>query len=622
MTEIAAPLVLRRERLSEVSFSIRLGVVGCVAALLGLEAWAAATGYGLRVTSDTPSFLAIVRALARHPGHHVSPFLDDPRVASSHATPYMQLLALIWRIVGGDASAGANPFGLYLLLAVAGMVVTVILVHAVLVWARTEAGPQAAWLTIPVLLTLFGPAHVIWAGDLTFHGFLYAAYFPQNLALALLCYTLAALEIDDQERRFVLATLGVAGTFLVHPFTGTLLSVLIAVRGASLAFRRRRGWKVGSLALLVGFAVGELWPAYSLAHAFKEAGVGGPVFVFACAGLPLLARGLEQPCRAFAAGSRAEEWVRERTWIGRYVTTTLVIAGLAAVAALALWEVAILRGVGAGMLVRANRLGLYWVEDRWRWPLMFAAGLAGLVGIVRLAGRRRFVPAVWFVGCLLLGLVGAVGLHVPVWWRLLLFCQPPLALGTAVTLTRRGATRSILAATLLGAAAFKLVTLFALPGDTTYFGTPVQEVYSAFGGVLDRPGLVATDPFTAYFIPGATGHRVLTVTKAHVNSREELRASARGYELLHQYYMGPRWWAAARAMWRLGVRYIVVDKSTSLTPPTLVAFSTGPTPLIQNRAERRLLGVYFYRNNRIGTVVYDSDEYAVYALKRRKLWPA
>ena len=29
---------------------------------------------------------------------------------------------------------------------------------------------RAAWISIPVLLTLFGPAHVIWASDLTVHG--------------------------------------------------------------------------------------------------------------------------------------------------------------------------------------------------------------------------------------------------------------------------------------------------------------------------------------------------------------------------------------------------------------------------------------------------------------------
>ena len=137
----------------------------------------------------------------------------------------------------------------------------------------------------------------------------------------------------------------------------------------------------------------------------------------------------------------------------------------------------------------------------------------------------------------------------------------------------------------------------------------------------DGPGLVATDPFTAYYVPGASGHRVLSVTKAHVGSQAELDASAQGYRLLHSYYAGVNWWGAARRMWRLGVRYIVVEKSTSLAPRTLVEFSTGPTPLIRTSADRRRLGTYFYRNNRVGTVVYDSDSYVVYKLERRKLWP-
>src|SRR5262249_32395451 len=75
-----------------VGVRLKAFVVCCVAALRGLEAWAAATRYGLRVTSDTPTFLPIIDDLAAHPFRPVSPFLDDPHVTSSHASPYMQLL--------------------------------------------------------------------------------------------------------------------------------------------------------------------------------------------------------------------------------------------------------------------------------------------------------------------------------------------------------------------------------------------------------------------------------------------------------------------------------------------------------------------------------------------------
>jgi hypothetical protein len=45
-----------------------------------------------------------------------------------------------------------------------------------------------------VLLVLFGPAHVIWASDLSFNGFLYAGFYPQNVAIALALGALLALR--------------------------------------------------------------------------------------------------------------------------------------------------------------------------------------------------------------------------------------------------------------------------------------------------------------------------------------------------------------------------------------------------------------------------------------------
>jgi len=43
-------------------------------------------------------------------------------------------------------------------------------------------------------------------------------------------------------------------------------------------------------------------------------------------------------------------------------------------------------------------------------------------------------------------------------------------------------------------------------------------------------------------------------------------------------------------MWKRGVRWVVVEHNTSLDPPTLAAFSTGPTPLVATEAQRRRLG--------------------------------
>src|SRR5262249_23174160 len=80
------------------------------------------------------------------------------------------------------------------------------------------------------------------------------------------------------------------------------------------------------------------------------------------------------------------------------------------------------------------------------------------------------------------------------------------------------------------------------------------------------------------------------------------------------------WWSAARKMYLQGVRYVLIAKQTSLSPPTLVEFSTGPTPLIRTAADHRALSRYFYRCNRIGIRIYDSDNYVVYRLKASRLW--
>jgi len=68
------------------------------------------------------------------------------------------------------------------------------------------------------------------------------------------------------------------------------------------------------------------------------------------------------------------------------------------------------------------------------------------------------------------------------------------------------------------------------------------------------------------------------------------------------------------------VRWIVVEKSTLVAAPTLEEFSTGPSPLVHPGAEREQLGNYYYENNRVAKLVYDSDTYAVYRLDLTKLF--
>jgi hypothetical protein len=598
-----------------------------IATLIGLEVWAAATDYGLRVTSDTPTFLPIIRDLGAHPFQPVSPFLNDPHVATSHATPYTQLLGSLWQWLApshdATGAAAPDPKALYGFLAVVGILVTLLVLHAVFVWARSQAGWRVALLTIPVLLVLFGPAQVIWAGDLTFHGFLYAAYFPQNVALAFMCYTLAALESPPSRWRLARVALLTAATFTVHPFTGALLAALIAVRGCSLVVRGSSDWPTGSLGVVAGFGLALLWPAYSLNGALVDAGLHGWLFVAACAVAPLVALGFPQPVRLLEHGNRLAQRLERPGRTRSFALPGLAMLGLAVVAGLTVWETLLVHAGSSDPLIHSNRLAIYWVEDRWRWPLMFAGGALGLCGLAWLARRERPLPVLWCAGCLGLGLLGVVGLSVPVWWRFLLFAQVPLALGLArmiFGLGRRSVVRNVAVAGLVLLLVAKAGSLFFLPETNTYFGTTLQQTYD-FGKIVPAaPGLVATDPFTAFYIPGATGHRVLSVTKAHVNSSRELADSERGYKLLHTFYAGRHWWKAARRMYREGVRYVVVAKQTSLAPKTLADFSTGPTPLIRTPADRAGLGRYFYRCNRVATLLYDSPEYVVYRLDRPRLW--
>jgi hypothetical protein len=234
------------------------------------------------------------------------------------------------------------------------------------------------------------------------------------------------------------------------------------------------------------------------------------------------------------------------------------------------------------------------------------------------------VPAVWFAGCFGLGALGALGLPLPVWYRFLLLCQVPLAVGVATVVAEspRSRTTGLVAATFAIALSVKVFTLVGAPPKVSIFGTTLQPVWSLGEHIPPGDGLVATDPATAYFIPAVTGRRVLTVDKGHVSSRRELALADDGYRLLHRFYAGgPGWWTAAQDMWRQGVRYVVVEKHTTLEPESLSGF-IWQTAALRTPEQRKALGNYFYENNRVGTLVYDSPDYAVYRLEAAKLFAA
>ena len=592
--------------------ALRGGVIALLVVILALAVWARAVDYPLRVTSDTPTFVTLLKDMADHPFAAQSPFLVGG-TGTQHATPYMQGLAFLARATGVDVEAPASA-GRYL--ALVGIFVFAFALACVFVYARRRAGSTAAWASIPVLLTLFGPPHVIWASDLTLHGALYAGFFPQTLAIGTLLLTLLLLE-----RRTILSLGGAcalaATTMLVHPFTGVLLAVVATTEACRLAAARDRAAARAPIALTAGFAVGMLWPAYSLDRAFAETGLRGVVFIGLCAVAPLGALAIGP---LVVGRSVARIVARMCSWLASSrVAFRLAIAGAVGTVLVAAWELLLVAMPPA----ESARLAIYWVDDRWRWPLLLVGGLVGLSGLARLAQRGQAGPALWFAGCFSIGTLGAIGLPLPVWYRFLLLCQIPLAVGVAAVVAggrREAKTIGVVCATVVVALGIKVGTLLEAPPKVSYFGQELQSAWALGDAIPRGPGLVATDPSTAYFIPATTGRRVLTVDKGHVSSRRELAQSSAGYDLLRRYYAGGAgWWAAAKEMWSRGVRYVVVAKQTTLEPRHLEDF-IWQTARLRTPAEREALGNYFYENNRIGELVYDSPEYALYRVDPRKLF--
>jgi hypothetical protein len=592
---------------------IRGFVCVLLAGVAALVVWAGTADYTLRVQSTTPTFLALVNELGEHPLTKQSPFLGNPDVETRQATPYMQTLGFVWRFLGGSQAA---PVSLARLLTLIGIGVFGLTLTAVFFYARRLAGSRVAWLSLPVLLGLFGPAHVVWASDLTLHGAVYSAFFPSTLAIGLALLALLALEQPAAVWLAVSAFLA-ATTLLVHPLTGLLLCALATADSCRRAVRGEPSYLRSPIALAGGFALASLWPAYSIDHALAQSGLGGLHLICVCVALPCCFRLGALQNLATSAARGASGLLRRVERPG--ATLALALLGAAGVVALGVWEWLLIGHGPAG----SARAAIYWMDGRWRWPLLFATGTVGLAGLVRLARRGRLVPAAWFGGCFTMGVAGALGAAIPAWPTLLLLCQIPLAIGVAIALVAAGGrlTSSLIASALSFSLAVKVLTLVALPSTFTYLGAPAQQIWSLGKHIPPGPGLIASDPDTSYFLPAVTGHSVLTVRADRTGSAREQILAERGYRLLRRYWSGRSdWWQAAQVMWDRGVRYVVVQKSTLLDPAQLEGFP-GHSPRRSAAQLSRRLGNYIYENGRIGKLLYDSPRYAVYRLEYSKLFP-
>jgi hypothetical protein len=236
-------------------------------------------------------------------------------------------------------------------------------------------------------------------------------------------------------------------------------------------------------------------------------------------------------------------------------------------------------------VLQSYRLGFYWNDQRDRWLLLFLPGICGLIGLFRLARRGQSFSLWWFLGLYIVGAIGAAvhlatGYQLPLYYRFILLCELPVAVGVGAFIAhhRSGVAALILAATVIGSFAYKAVTLATVPDNLSYFGARLSTLYT-FGGVTPAgTGIVASDPNTSYFIPLITGSRVLTVGMGHADSGTEPADAEAGYELLRTVFAGSDSQAAAalRRMWNGGVRWVIVEKYTTLEPATEKALFGGP----------------------------------------------
>ena len=138
---VARPLLARLD----LDALLRGSVLILLAGLLSMTVWAGVRDYALRVTSDTPTFIALVTGMAQRPFAEQSPFLAQ-QVATQHATPYMQAVAFLWSFLGGGER---DPVSAGRLLSLVGIPVFALLLYSVFLYARRVAGSRAAWLVAP-----------------------------------------------------------------------------------------------------------------------------------------------------------------------------------------------------------------------------------------------------------------------------------------------------------------------------------------------------------------------------------------------------------------------------------------------------------------------------------------
>jgi hypothetical protein len=593
-----------------------------VAVLLIMEIQAIGNHYELRVTADTPTFLALIRDMALHPLAKVSVFFGNAGSDSIHASPYLQLLAWTWKALA-TPSQFWNPISLGEFAAIVTIPASLFVLAMLWLYVRRLAGGTAAWASIPIVLSLFGPAHVIYAGDMSINGFLTTGYFPSTVATGLMLATVVAYE---HRRRWstAVATVMAALTLTADPFGGLMLVLVLILHAcAAVTHDPCERWRMPSV-LAAGAVLAAAWPAMDTLGAYSSAGAPLPGLVLVAALAPTV--WLEVRRRARLAPML--ERVRNLD-AGPMLERRIAELGFWATAALAIWALYVIGHWPSGApALRSYRLGFYWNDQRDRWLVLLLPGVCGLLGLWRGARGGRAAPLLWFAAVFTVGLVGAVvhlatGHELPLYYRLILASQLPLAVGAAIFVARphRRMAVVVMALTLTVAFAFKVLTLETESPYVDYFGDPLGTLWS-FNRIIPRgPGIVASDPAIGYFMPVMTGHRVLTFSKGHADSGNEQSQAQAGYGLLRRVYGGSGVQAsqALGRMWSLGVRWVVVEKFTNFDPATQQQLFAAPYTSLITATDVNRLALYNSRLTAVGVQTYDDQEFTVYRLSRAML---
>jgi hypothetical protein len=622
----AQPSRIKLAALSRVRTAPALGISVITATLL-LELWAERVRYGLRVIADTPTYLSLLRELALHPFRAPSSPFVNAHVNLAHATPDLQALAFIWNGLAAGGVVHRNLLDIipaYQLLAVKGMLVTLVIFHALHLWVRRQTGSsRIAWLTVAVLPFVWGPALIVSPGDFSINGFMSTADHSEALAIALMLYALVVLDMRPTARTCIGGVLAVSAVMVTHPFTGVRMAALVtAVACLDILCGGKRGsWKVTPPALLLGFALASQWPEYNLSDAMLVGPFQGWQLIVILAAAPYMTLGVVSAARRLRLRMPTAGMPRLDTSRAALIFAVLGLGAAVFIAARELWLYA-----HPDPFLQTNRPSIYWGGSSLAyWPLLLAPGAAGLIGLVRNARWRRSLPLVWGVGCIMIGIAGSAGVPIPLWHRFALFAQIPIALGVAVILADAEwkQARRVVVATLLAATAFSLGTLTLMPHGVTYLGNAPQA-----GWFLNRlvpqasSTVIASDPASSYFVL-PLGDRTLTMTTWHIGGPSELLPARRGYLLIHRVYVGDDWRSAARSMWQLGVRYVIANRGFRMQSPTLDKFSSFNAPyLVRSWKDQEEVNAYLGRLAQIATETGSLGEYHAYRLDPAKLFPS